>query len=62
MLYLSHKITQIGKNSIMTKIRQLPNSQFITTIPKKIAEAMRLKKGDKIDWLFIMGDVVVRKC
>jgi len=37
------------------------NGQFLTTIPKGIAEAMRLKKGDKIEFIFDRGDVIVRK-
>lgn len=43
------------------KVRLLPNGQYITTIPKKIAEAMGLRKGDNINFLFSAGDVVIRK-
>jgi antitoxin component of MazEF toxin-antitoxin module len=32
-----------------------------STIPRAIAQAMRLKKGDSVEWLFDKGDVVVRK-
>lgn len=43
------------------KIRLLKNGQYITTIPKKIAEAMRLKQGDIIEFIFDKGDVIIRK-
>lgn len=35
--------------------------QIRTTVPRAIAEALRLKKGDSVEWLFDKGDVVVRK-
>lgn len=31
------------------------------TIPRAIAQAMRLKVGDSVEWLFVQGEVVVRK-
>ena len=37
------------------------NQQFLITIPKTIAQAMRLKKADKLEFLFDRGDVVIRK-
>jgi AbrB family looped-hinge helix DNA binding protein len=45
----------------MTKVRKLVNDQYIITIPKRIAEAMRLRPGDRIEWIFDRGDVIVRK-
>jgi bifunctional DNA-binding transcriptional regulator/antitoxin component of YhaV-PrlF toxin-antitoxin module len=45
-----------------SKIQQFKNTQMMTTIPKGIAEAMRLKKGDELEWIFDRGDVLVRKC
>ena len=45
----------------MTKVMVLKNKQFITTIPKAIAQAMRLEKGSKLEWIFDRGDVIVRK-
>lgn len=35
--------------------------QLRVTIPISIAEAMRLQKGDRLEWLFDRGDLVVRK-
>ena len=43
------------------KVRLLTNGQYITTIPKNIAEAMGLRKGDTIKFLFSAGDVIIRK-
>lgn len=44
-----------------SKVGQTKNGQFLTTIPKSMAEAMQLIKGDRIEWLFIHGDVVIRR-
>jgi bifunctional DNA-binding transcriptional regulator/antitoxin component of YhaV-PrlF toxin-antitoxin module len=35
--------------------------QLRVTVPRAIGEAMRLKKGDKLEWLIASGDVIVRK-
>ena len=37
------------------------NQQFLITIPKAIAQAIRLKKSDQLEFLFDRGDVVIRK-
>ena len=37
------------------------HGQFLITFPKAIAESMRLKKGDKLEFIFDRGDVIVRK-
>lgn len=44
-----------------TTVGMTKNKQFLITLPKGIAEAMRLKKGDKIEFIFDKGDVIVRK-
>lgn len=33
-----------------TKVQELNNGQFITTIPKPLAEAMGVKKGTILNW------------
>ena len=45
----------------ITKIGTTKNDQRLTTVPRAIAEAMRLEKGSKIEWIFDRGDVIVRK-
>lgn len=45
----------------MVKVRQLQNNQFIITIPKAIAKAMRLQSGDHLDFIFDRGEVFLRK-
>ena len=51
--------------SNQTKVSEAKNqhdyASLRTTIPKAIAKAMRLKKGDSLEWLFEKGDVIVRK-
>jgi bifunctional DNA-binding transcriptional regulator/antitoxin component of YhaV-PrlF toxin-antitoxin module len=42
-------------------VQQQKNQQKQVTVPRAIAEAMRLKKGDSLEWLFDRGDVIVRK-
>ena len=37
------------------------NGQFVMTLPKAIARAMEIKKGDKIEFLFKAGHVVLKK-
>jgi len=44
-----------------SKVQQMKNNQFLITVPRAIAEAIRLKKGDTLEWMFVQGDVVVRK-
>jgi bifunctional DNA-binding transcriptional regulator/antitoxin component of YhaV-PrlF toxin-antitoxin module len=45
----------------ITTVGVAKNGQRLTTVPRAIAEAMRLEKGSKIEWIFDRGDVVVRK-
>lgn len=45
----------------MVKARMLKNGQFIMTIPKNIAEAMRITSGDEIGFFFERGEVYIRK-
>lgn len=45
----------------MVNLMQLKNKQYILTIPKNIVEAMRLKKGDAIAFIFDRGEVIMRK-
>jgi bifunctional DNA-binding transcriptional regulator/antitoxin component of YhaV-PrlF toxin-antitoxin module len=40
---------------------QLKNKQYILTIPKNIVNAMQLRKGDEIIFIFERGDILVRK-
>lgn len=42
-------------------VGQTEKGQFLVTFPKAMAEAMRLKKGDSIEFIFVNGEVVVRK-
>jgi len=42
-------------------IGETKNGQFLITFPKAIAEAMNLKKGDQIEFLFDKGDIIIRK-
>jgi bifunctional DNA-binding transcriptional regulator/antitoxin component of YhaV-PrlF toxin-antitoxin module len=42
-------------------VMQLKNLQFIITFPKGLANSLRLKKGDKLEYLFINGEIVIRK-
>jgi len=44
-----------------TKVGFKKNGQFVSTIPKSMANAMQLTKGDSLEWLFIHGDVVIRR-
>ena len=45
----------------VTTVGVAKNGQRLTTVPRAIAEAMRLEKGSKLEWIFDRGDVIVRK-
>lgn len=45
----------------MPKLMQLKNKQYILTIPKNIVNAMQLRKGDEIIFIFEKGDVIIKK-
>ena len=51
-------VVKVQNNS---KINVQNSGQVTTTIPKAIAGAMKLKKGDSIEWIFDRGDLIVRK-
>ena len=42
-------------------VQQQKNKQMSITLPRAIAEAMHLKKGDTLEFIFDKGDVIVRK-
>jgi bifunctional DNA-binding transcriptional regulator/antitoxin component of YhaV-PrlF toxin-antitoxin module len=44
-----------------SKVQEFTNKQMVVTIPRGIAEAMRLEKGSMIEWIFDKGDIIVRK-
>jgi len=44
-----------------SKVQELKNGQFIITIPRAIAESLRLKKSDIVEWLHIDGNFIIRK-
>ena len=43
------------------KVQQLPNDQFVVTIPKALAEAMGIHKGETVQWSFVKGDLVLNR-
>ena len=45
----------------LSKINTLISGQYVITMPKAIAQGMRLQKGDQIEWIFDKGDIIVRK-
>lgn len=45
----------------VVNICQSGRGQFFCTFPKGIAEALRLKKKDKIEFIFDKGDLIIRK-
>ncbi|MFC1488847.1 AbrB/MazE/SpoVT family DNA-binding domain-containing protein [Thermodesulfobacteriota bacterium] len=44
-----------------TTVGMTGNGQYLITLPKTIAQAMRLVKGDRLEFLFDKGDVLIRK-
>jgi len=40
------------------RVQQLPNGQYVLTIPKALAEALGLRKGEEVHWS-LEGDRLV---
>ena len=45
----------------VTTLGMTGKGQYICTLPKAIGESMRLKKGDKLEFIFDRGDIIIRK-
>ena len=43
------------------KVQQLPNDQFVVTIPKALAEALGIRKGETMQWSVEDGALVLRR-
>jgi len=43
------------------KVQQLPNDQYVVTIPKALAEAMGIRKGETMQWSVEMGGLLLKK-
>jgi len=43
------------------KVGETKHGQKLITFPRAIAEALRIRKGDTLEFLFDKGDVIVRK-
>ena len=43
------------------RIQQLPQGQFTVTIPRALAQAMGIEKGDRAEWKVIRGDLVLKR-
>ena len=43
------------------KVQKLPNDQFIVTIPRALAQALGIEKGDLAEWKLSNGDLVLRR-
>ena len=43
------------------KVQQLPNDQFVVTIPMALAEALGIRGGETVQWSFVKGDLVLKR-
>jgi len=43
------------------RIQQLPNGQFVITIPKALAEAIGFRKGEEVQWSLEKEGLVLRR-
>ena len=43
------------------RIQQLPNGQFVITIPKALAEAIWFRKGEEVQWSLEKEGLVLRR-
>jgi bifunctional DNA-binding transcriptional regulator/antitoxin component of YhaV-PrlF toxin-antitoxin module len=44
-----------------SRVQQLPQGQFIVTIPRALAEALRIRKGDVMEWVIENGDLILKR-
>lgn len=43
------------------RVQQLPNGQFVVTIPKALAEAIGFRKGEQVQWSVGRDGLVLRR-
>ena len=43
------------------KVQQLPNDQYVVTIPKALAEALGIRKGETMQWSVEKDALVLRR-
>ena len=43
------------------RVQQLPNGQFVVTIPKALAEAIGFRKGEEVQWSLERDALVMRR-
>ena len=42
-------------------MQQLPNDQFVVTIPKALAEALGIRKGETVQWSIEHGGLLLKR-
>jgi bifunctional DNA-binding transcriptional regulator/antitoxin component of YhaV-PrlF toxin-antitoxin module len=47
--------------SNIVRVQQLPQGQFTVTIPRALAQALDIEKGDRAEWKVIKGDLVLKR-
>lgn len=43
------------------KVQQMPNDQYMVTIPKALAEAMGIRRGEMVEWSVEDGNLVLKR-
>ena len=43
------------------RVQQLPNGQFVVTIPKALAEAIGFRKGEQVQWSIGKDGLLLRR-
>ena len=46
----------------ISTVTQSQNGQYLVTLPRALAEAMGIVKGDKLSFHIIEGEIVIKKC
>ncbi len=47
--------------SNIVRIQQFPQGQYMVTIPRALAQALDIEKGDRAEWKVRDGDLVLRR-
>jgi len=43
------------------KVQQLPTGLINVSIPRALAQALRIDKGDVMEWVIVDGDLVLKR-
>ena len=43
------------------RVQQLPHGLYNVSIPRALAQALRIEKGDVMEWVIVDGELMLRR-